>query len=95
MRNWRKTLKREGIVFLVLLLCGLLLVPVTIYFAGNAVFGNYQTYDGIGSFLRRFFAGLTQGDGPLWFIVLSPWLAIQCLRLGLKFAKPAVATAKP
>jgi hypothetical protein len=43
--NLSTLLKKEAAVFLVLLLIGLVLLPICIWFVGNAVFG---AYDGAG-----------------------------------------------
>lgn len=86
----RSILKREAIIFGVLLLIGLILVPIAIYLAGAAVFDNYYSYDSLGTFLGRFYGELGGFNRSLWFIVASPWLAIQCLRFGIKLSKPRV-----
>jgi hypothetical protein len=73
-------LKKEAAVFLVLLFVGLVILPICIWFLGNAVFG---AYDGAG--YSDFFGTLTgkirSGNLVAWFLVLSPWIVWQCLRL--------------
>lgn len=76
-----KVLKKEAIVFAVFLLAGLLLIPVAIYVAGGAVFTDYQQYQGLGEFLGAFYRSLGALAKSTWFIVFSPYLVIQCLRL--------------
>jgi hypothetical protein len=73
-------LKKEAAVFLVLLLIGLVLLPICIWFVGNAVFG---AYDGAGysDFFGTLSGKIRSGNPVAWFLVLSPWIVWQCLRL--------------
>lgn len=76
----RKTITREAGLLVALLLVGLLLLPVAVYFVGQAIFGDY----GGGSF-GHFYAGLSgrirAADPAAWLLVLSPYLGVQTLRL--------------
>jgi hypothetical protein len=73
-------LKKEAALLLGLLFFGLAILPVAIWFVGNAVFGTYG-----GSGFTEFFGALSSkirsGDIVAWFLVLSPWLVWQCIRL--------------
>ena len=73
-------LKKEAAVFLILLLIGLVLLPICIWFVGNAVFG---AYDGAGysDFFGTLSGKIRSGNPVAWFLVLSPWIVLQCLRL--------------
>jgi hypothetical protein len=73
-------LKKEAAVFLVLLFVGLVLLPICIWFVGNAVFG---AYDGAGysDFFGTLSGKIRSGNLVAWFLVLSPWIVWQCLRL--------------
>ena len=73
-------LKKEAAVFLVLLFVGLVLMPVCVWFVGNAIFG---AYDGAGysDFFGTLSAKIRSGNLVAWFLVLSPWIIWQCLRL--------------
>lgn len=71
---------REAMLFLALLLVGLLLLPVAIYVVGQLVFGQYGGL-GLTGFFERIYRGLPSGDGVVWFLVLSPYLGWQVLRL--------------
>ena len=72
--------KRELALFSGLLFVGFVLMPVLIYEVGQLVFGAYG-----GAGYREFFSNLSEkirsGNLVAWFLVLSPWLGWQCLRL--------------
>lgn len=78
--NLSTLLKKEAAVFLVLLLIGLVLLPICIWVVGNAVFG---AYDGAGysDFFGTLSGKIRSGNPVAWFLVLSPWIVWQCLRL--------------
>lgn len=76
----KKPAAREALLFLTLLLVGLLLLPVAIYGVGQLVFGEYGGL-GLSDFLERIYLGLALADGVVWFLVLSPYLGWQVLRL--------------
>ena len=75
-------LKKEVALLATLLFIGLVILPILIWFVGKAVFG---AYGGAGYF--EFFGTLSgkirAGDAVAWFLVLSPWLAVQLIRLAL------------
>ena len=72
--------RRELIIFLVLLAAGLILLPIAIYLVGGTVFGAYSG-DGFGAFFRDLNGGLFRGQPVVYFLVLSPYLGVQLLRL--------------
>jgi len=55
-------------------------VPIIIYQVGQSVFGTY-----VGAGFTDFFGTLSgkirNGDIVAWFLILSPYLGWQCLRL--------------
>lgn len=71
---------RELALTLVLLLIGLVLVPLAIYLVGQVVFGDYGE-SGFSRFFRTISQKIRSGDLVTWFLVLSPYLGWQCLRL--------------
>ena len=75
-----KAVRRETILFLVLLLVGLLLLPAAIYAVGQSVFGEYGG-TGIADFYRGIFSRVSDGDSVVWFLVLSLYIGLQSLRL--------------
>ena len=74
------TVKKEIALFLCLLFCGLVLMPVGIWIVGKAVFGEYGGA-GYADFFGNLSGKIRSGDTVAWFLVLSPWLAWQVLRL--------------
>lgn len=76
----RKAITREATLLVGFLFIGLVLLPVAIFFVGQAIFGDY----GGGSF-SQFYSSLSgrirSGDAAAWFLVLSPYLGWQTLRL--------------
>ncbi|MCG8370139.1 MAG: hypothetical protein MJA32_06470 [Proteobacteria bacterium] len=75
-----RRLRKEAALFLGLLFFGFVIVPVGIWFVGNAVFGAYEGY-GYADFFGNLSARIRAGDVVAWFLVLSPWLVWQVLRL--------------
>jgi len=76
----RKQATKEAALFAGLLFIGLVVVPIIIYKVGQTVFG---TYGGVGfaDFFGTLNAKIRGGDTVAWFLVLSPYLGWQCLRL--------------
>ena len=73
-------LRRETLFAVILILAGLILVPVSIWFVGEALFGSYAG-DGFGGFYAELMGRLGQGSVVAWFLVLSPLLVIASARL--------------
>jgi hypothetical protein len=76
----RQNLKYETAAFLGLLFIGVALMPMAIFAVGQAVFG---TYGGVGysDFFSTLSIKVRHGDWVAWFLILSPYMAWQCLRL--------------
>ncbi len=87
----KRTLTFELTLLAGLLLVGLLVVPLAIFFVGEGIFGDYAG-DGLGAFFAAVMQRLLSGDRVALFLVLSPYLAIQCLRITLLAWR---LTAKP
>jgi len=62
------------------LFLGLVIVPIIIFQVGQAVFGAYGGA-GYGDFFGTLSAKVRSGDSVAWFLILSPYLGWQCLRL--------------
>lgn len=77
-----RILKKEALLFLALLFVGLVILPILIWFVGSAVFGAYGGA-GFADFFGTLSAKIRAGDGIAWFLVLSPWLAWQIVRLAV------------
>ena len=75
----RKAISRETALLLGFLFLGLVLLPVAIYVVGQAIFGDY----GGGSYghFSELSGRIRAGDSAAWFVVLSPYLGWQTLRL--------------
>jgi len=76
----RQLATKELALLAVLLFLGLVVMPLIIYNVGQAVFG---TYGGLGysDFFGTLSAKVRTGDAVAWFLILSPYLGWQCLRL--------------
>lgn len=75
-----RTITREAGLLLGLLFFGLVLLPVAVYVVGRAIFGDYGG-GSYGHFYSELSARIRSGDGAAWFLVLSPYLGWQILRL--------------
>ncbi|MEM8982714.1 MAG: hypothetical protein AAGC71_06785 [Pseudomonadota bacterium] len=73
-------LRKELLVFAILVLLGLFVLPVAIYLTGMQIFAGYAG-GGSGDFLRRFFGAAASGSPAVWFLILAPYATWQCLRL--------------
>lgn len=76
----KKTVRKEVGLFAGLLFFGLVLMPIVIYVVGQRIFGAYGG-QGFGDFFGTLSGKIRAGDGVAWFMVLSPYLVWQCLRL--------------
>ena len=82
---------RETAWFLGLLFAGLVVVPIAIYWIGPQLLGEFGGY-GFADFYGSIGARIRSGEPAAWFLVLSPNLAIQALRLtvfGWRATRPA------
>jgi H+/Cl- antiporter ClcA len=76
----RKTITREAGLLLGLLLVGLVVLPFAVYFVGQAIFGDYGG-GSYGHFYSELSGRIRAADPAAWFLVLSPYLGWQTLRL--------------
>lgn len=76
----RKTVTRELGLLLGLLFVGMVLLPIAVYVVGQAIFGEYGG-GGYGHFFAELSGRVRAGDAAAWFLVLSPYLGWQTLRL--------------
>ena len=75
-----RILKKESAIFAGFLFVGVVLLPIVIWFVGKIVFGAYGGA-GFAEFFGTLNGKIRSGDLVAWFLVLSPWLALQILRL--------------
>lgn len=76
----RKAITRELGLLFGLLFVGMVLLPVAVYVVGQAIFGEYGG-GGYGHFFGDLSGRIRAGDVAAWFLVLSPYLGWQTLRL--------------
>ena len=67
-------------MFSTLLFFGLVVLPIAIWFVGKAVFGAYGG-TGYMDFFGTLSGKIRAGDTVAWFLVLSPYLVWQIVRL--------------
>ena len=75
----QSTLKKEAALFAACLFIGLVLLPILVWFVGKTVFGAYGGH-GFADFFGTLSARVRSGNPGAWFLVLSPWLALQVIR---------------
>ena len=77
--------RRELIVLGIALVCGLVLMPFLIWYAGNRVLGPYShgqnPHGGPAALLQDYLSGLLHGSGVFWAVALGPLLLLLLLRL--------------
>ena len=87
----KKILVREAVLLCWLLVAGIVLLPIAVWFVGQGVFGEYGG-SGFGDFFAELNLRILLGDRVAWFLVLSPYLAVSTLRLTIwawRASKPA------
>ena len=78
--NLKRMLIRETALFVGLLFIGFVIVPIAIYWVGPQVLGEFGGVS-YSDFFNTLSARVRNGDGVAWFFILSPYLAVQALRL--------------
>jgi hypothetical protein len=71
--------RRELILLLILLACGLFVVPLIIWAIGQSVLGPYAD-GGAFALLADFFMGLKSGSLIYWAVVIGPYVFVLILR---------------
>ena len=79
-RTLKDVIRKELALLAGFLFVGIVLLPVAVYFVGQAIFGDYggQSY---GQFFGDLSIRIRSGETAAWFLVLSPYLGWQTLRL--------------
>jgi hypothetical protein len=62
------------------LFLGLVVLPIIIYQVGQSIFGTYGGA-GFSDFFGTLSGKIRGGDTVAWFLIFSPYLGLQCLRL--------------
>jgi hypothetical protein len=80
LQSIKQSAVRESALFVGLLFVGFVLMPVVIYLVGQDVFGAYGG-NGYGDFFGTLSEKVRHGDSVAWFLILSPYLGWQCVRM--------------
>jgi len=78
--SFRRVLRKEAALLVGFVFIGLVVLPIAIYAVGLSIFGDYGGR-GYGEFFSDLSARIRTGDAAAWFLVLSPYLGWQTLRL--------------
>ncbi len=78
--TFRRVATKEVALLTGLLFLGLAIVPMAIFWVGQTVFGPYAD-GGYGDFTGSLVSRIVSGDPVAWFLILSPYLGWQVLRL--------------
>src|SRR5205085_11703014 len=77
--------QRELVIFGLALLCGLIVMPFLIWFAGSRVLGPYthgqNAHAGPFALAADFFLGLVHGSAVFWAVALGPAVLLLLSRL--------------
>ncbi len=84
----KSTARSESVIFLALLLVGLIVLPALVYLVGHTVFGEYGG-TGFPAFFGTLLRDLSSGETAVWFLILSPYIVWQLLRLTFRAFKAA------
>lgn len=77
--SFKRLLRKELVTLALLALIGVLLLPLSIYFVGAEIFGEYAGY-GFGDFYRDLHSKLRAGNPVVTFLMISPYLVWQLMR---------------
>ena len=77
---FRRRATKEIALLSILLFAGLVVMPGAIFLVGEKFFGVYGGH-GFSDFFGTLSAKIRSGDIVAWFLVMSPYLAWQILRL--------------
>jgi hypothetical protein len=81
-------LRRELTILVILLACGLFIVPLIIWAVGRGVLGPYAD-GGPFALLVDFLNGLKTGSAVYWCVALGPYVLIMVLRACWHFLRMA------
>lgn len=73
--------KAELVVAGALLLFGVLLLPVAVYWVGQQIIGEYTPEGGLLALIGAIWSDLATGNPLAWILVLSPYVFVLLLRL--------------
>ncbi len=73
---------KELALFVVVLFFGMVFLPLFVYITGRTLFGEYAG-TGFSDFYGMLHSELRSGQPAVWFLMLSPYLVWQLLRLSI------------
>jgi hypothetical protein len=85
--------RRELTILVILLACGLFLIPLLIWSVGRGVLGPYAD-GGPFALLVDFFNGLKSGSLVYWSVAFGPYVIVSILRLCWHFVRSADRAAE-
>lgn len=86
------SLKKELLIFGILLFVGLAVLPICIYVVGVNFIGEYSPNAGAFGLVMAIWSDLAQFNIGAWALVLSPWAVIALLRLSIRvWRRPGVS----
>jgi hypothetical protein len=89
--------RRELVIYGVALLCGLLGMPLLVWFAGNRVLGPYthaqNLHAGPFALLGDFLLGLVHGSAVFWAVALGPAVLLLLVRVMVRLIR-AIPSAR-
>jgi hypothetical protein len=81
--NLQRIVTKEIALLVGFLFVGLVVMPYIIYLVGESVFDSYAGA-GYWHFFATLSAKVRSGDMVAWFLIFSPYMGWQCLRLAAK-----------
>jgi hypothetical protein len=90
--------QRELVIFGLALLCGLIVMPFLIWFAGSRVLGPYlhgqNAHAGPFALVADFFLGLFHGSAVFWAVALGPAVLLLLIRLFVALVRALPASGE-
>lgn len=75
-------LRKELLIFGLMLFVGLVLLPMAIFETGQVLLGEYSDDGtGLGHLYGVLLKDLSKGRAAAWLLVLGPWLGVQLIRI--------------
>ena len=71
--------RRELLILALALLCGVLVLPLLIWFVGQLILGPYDN-GGMAALFADFLSGLAGGSPAFWIVALGPYVLTQFIR---------------
>ena len=92
--NIKRHVIREIVLLVTLLLVGLAVVPIAVFWIGSQLLGEFGG-TGFSEFFGPLTSKLLEGEVRAWILVMSPYLGSQCLRLAALAWRAGRQPARP